>query len=112
VPDRPEEALDPRGEAPIPRGGNRRPVPGRVFEPERGRIAHNPGDGQHLLVAGTFDAPLPEVHEVGAGPQTVRRLVELLARPGGTVRAAVGIQKPLESLRYVQVVVPKSSMFV
>jgi hypothetical protein len=76
------------------------------------REVHGPGYGQHLLVAGIFDPSLAQVRDVGAGHHAARGLVELLARPGGAVRAAVGTEEKLEPLGYIQEMFLKSPMSV
>ena len=107
-----EEVPDPLGEILALLGDNLRPVPGRLLEPQRGREAHGPRYRQHLLVARVLDAALAQVRDVGSSHDAARGLVELLARPGGAVRATVGIEEKLEPLRYVQVVLLKSSISV
>jgi hypothetical protein len=104
-----EEVPDPPAEVLVLRRGGRDPVSGCFLEPRLRRESHGPGYGQHLLVARVLYAPLAQVGDVGAWHDAARGLVELLARPGGAVRAAVGIEEKLEPLRYVQRVPPGMS---
>jgi hypothetical protein len=55
----------------------------------------------HLLLAGTLDAALAEVRDLGAGNQSLGCLVDLLASPLTSVRMPIGVQQLLEFLRDV-----------
>jgi hypothetical protein len=74
---------------------------GAIFGSDLGREAHRLVCGRHLLVAGAVYAALAETGELGAGPQTIRSLVDLLARPLAPVRLSVAVQQLLEPLRDV-----------
>jgi hypothetical protein len=58
-------------------------------------------DSPHLLVAGILNPALTEVSYLGAGDDTTRRLIDLLAALPAPVRMTIHLQEGLELLRDV-----------
>ena len=74
---------------------------GAIFGSDLRREAHRLVYRCHLLVAGAAYAALAETGDLGAGHQTIRSLVDLLARSLAPVPWSVAVQQLLEPLRDV-----------
>ena len=74
---------------------------GAIFGSDLRRGARRLVYRRYLLVAEAAYAALAETGDLGAGHQTIRSLVELLARPLAPVRLSVAVQQLLEPLRDV-----------
>jgi hypothetical protein len=97
-----EESVGLLGDAQVSRHGvDRRPVPEAwtLLEPQLRREVHNLGYGFQLLETRVLDPALPQVGDVGARHDTIRRLIDLLAAPPAPIRPTVHLQEALELLR-------------
>src|SRR5215210_5130109 len=77
-----------------------------LLEPQFRRKIHDLGYGFQFLEARVLDPALPQVGDVGARHDTIRRLVDLLTTPPAPVRTRVHLQEAFELLRDVHLSLP------